>query len=144
MQDHYMHGCCMAIDKLYASQDSVSVNILCVLEGLLIITWLYFPSWPCTLLGCYIFILSWCLSLTYGAATEPRASYALQPYACVTRCALASQSAITTPRYTIFRNLHNVMTWVLIRVKIKIIRSICMTPTVANMHSNTCTISHAS
>jgi hypothetical protein len=67
-----MHGCGIAIAKSPAFWGSI-----------------FLPS-HAHYLGRYIFILSWCLSLTYGAATEPRTSYALQPYACVTRCALVS------------------------------------------------------
>jgi len=60
---------------------SVSINIICIWEGLLITTWLpIFLYSDAHYSGCYIFTLSWCSSLTYGAATEPRASYVLQPY----------------------------------------------------------------
>ena len=77
------------------------------------------PFWPCMLSGLLYFILSCCLSLTYGAATEPRASYVLQTYACATRCVLVSWSVRETPHQSIFHNLRNVLTWVLIWVNRK-------------------------
>jgi len=96
---------------------SVSINIICIWEGSVIITCLVISlSIHAHYLGCYVFALLWCLSLTYGAATEPRASYVLQSYACATRCALISWSVIETPQQSIFRNLRNVLTWVLIWV----------------------------
>ena len=80
---------------------------------------LHLPFLPLALIGllcfCYVFTLSWCSSLTNGAATEPRASYVLQPYACATRCALVSWSVITTPWRSILYNLNIVLTWVLNR-----------------------------
>jgi hypothetical protein len=53
--------------------------------------------------------------LTYGAATGPRASCVLQPYACATRGALVSWYVRATPRQSIFRNLNIVLTWILIQ-----------------------------
>ena len=123
---------------------SISINIICIQEGLLIFTRLYLPSQPCTLFGLLYFHLVvvfvtdiWCRDGTQGLV-------------CATAIRLCHQVRAgiivrdSNPAAYYFRNLHNVMAWVLIRVKIKVLRSICMTPMVANMHSNTCTISHAS
>ena len=79
-----------------------------------IIPWLFiFLSTSAHYLGCYDFIQSWCSSLTYDAATEPRALCVLPPYDCATRCALVPWSVIATPRQYIFRNLSNVLVWIL-------------------------------
>ena len=58
---------------------------------------------------CYVFTLSWCSSMTYGAATGPRASCVLLQHDCATRCALVSWLVKVTPRQSVCRNLNNVL-----------------------------------